>query len=220
MTSGMPVEAIARRPPARWPRYSRTVTCRRRPMPRAIEIAGCRMMAACVAASNRKASASARRWPGRPNRSRAVAEKRAVSTIVLDHEKADQQTGGRHLEQQSRPITVVKRDPDQGPDDDERYRSDRQFEDTARTVGLAITCENCADARISGVPWVISLLLNMPSKKHVYRPRTLAAAALKSCSARSHIDLCRDAPLKYCSPQSRSDGDARRVRHRPAISGM
>src|SRR3954451_11672449 len=100
---------------------------------------------------------------------KAAAEERAVSAIVLDHEEADQQTRRRHLQQEGKPITLVKSGPDQSPDDDERYRRNRQFEDTPRIVRLAIAGEQlrrCADFRYS--LGHICSAPDMRPKKHGY----------------------------------------------------
>src|SRR6201993_2219855 len=70
-----------------------------------------------------------------------AAEKRAVAAVVLDHEEADEQTRCGRRQQQANPMAVGKDSPHQSPDEKERHCCDRQFENAARAVGLAITGE-------------------------------------------------------------------------------
>src|SRR6185437_5861322 len=81
---------------------------------------------------------------------KTAAEKRAMAAVVLDHEEADEQARRGRRQQQANPMAVGKDSPHQSPDDEERNCCDRQFEDAARAVGLAITCEQprqCAGFR-------------------------------------------------------------------------
>ena len=56
----------------------------------------------------------------------AMTKKRPVAAIVLDHEEANEEAGGRHGEQQAKPIAGVESDPHQDPEEGERHRRDRQ----------------------------------------------------------------------------------------------
>src|SRR3954454_12082766 len=164
----MSIQAIQRPTPAR---PSEKFTRGQRidvAQPSLIEIAGVRMVA-CMVTPPVAVWRQCHHAEGTadPIVRKAAAEERAVSAIVLDHEEADQQTRRGHLQQEGKPIALVKSGPDQDPDDDERYRRNRQFEDTPRIVGLAIAgkqLRRCADFRYSLAH--ICSAPDMPPKKH------------------------------------------------------
>ena len=75
--------------------------------------------------------------------SEAVAEKRAMTAVVLDHEQANQKARRRHGDQQRQPpIAEIHHPPRQHPQCDQRHERYGDFENTARRTGFAIAREN------------------------------------------------------------------------------
>ena len=72
-----------------------------------------------------------------------VAEEGAVAAIVLDHERPHQEPGGRNRQQQRQPpIAEIERRPSQGPQRHERRERDRDLDDAAGVVRVAIARED------------------------------------------------------------------------------
>src|SRR5579859_3922725 len=68
-------------------------------------------------------------------------EERPVAAVMLDHEETNEQARGGHGPQQATPMAADKSGAHQSPDDKKGYCCDHQFENAARTIGLAITRE-------------------------------------------------------------------------------
>src|SRR5882757_4826360 len=80
--------------------------------------------------------------PADPIIRKTAAEERPVAAIMLNHEETNEQArGGRHSHQ-TNPIAADKNKAHEGPDDDKGHRGDRQFENAACGIGLAITREH------------------------------------------------------------------------------
>jgi hypothetical protein len=50
-----------------------------------------------------------------------MTKERSVTAIVLNHEKADEESCGRHSEEQANPIPAIESSPHQKPDQNEGY---------------------------------------------------------------------------------------------------
>ena len=72
----------------------------------------------------------------------ALAEKRAMAAIVLDHEEAHQKPGRGQRKQQAKPVSDIEGGPHQEPQEHKRQHRNHDLEDAARTVRLAIAGED------------------------------------------------------------------------------
>src|SRR5262245_8216553 len=71
-----------------------------------------------------------------------MPEEGAVAAIVLDHEQPNQESGGRHGEQQGYPPEAkVICCPGQCPQRHKRHERDGNLDDTAEVTGLAVARE-------------------------------------------------------------------------------
>src|SRR5262245_5504992 len=92
-----------------------------------------------------------------------MAEEGAVAAIMLNHEEAHEQAGGRHREQQTEPIAEVERRPHQDPQQNERHDRDRELRHAAYAAGLAIASKNPCPRpdlglRAVGASWMLRVL--------------------------------------------------------------
>jgi len=71
----------------------------------------------------------------------AVAEKRSVAAIVLDHEKTHEKARGRHSKQQATQITGIESNPGQKPKKGKRPCRDHKLEDAPHVVRLAVVSQ-------------------------------------------------------------------------------
>ena len=77
----------------------------------------------------------------------AAAEERAVAAIVLDHEQAHQEAGGRHREQQRQPIAEPASTSQSGThSSDQGQRGDHDLDNAARPLRLTVTRQDLRPA--------------------------------------------------------------------------
>jgi hypothetical protein len=76
-----------------------------------------------------------------------AAEERAVATVVLDHEQADEKTGGRYDQQQADPVAEMDAEPSEQPEGDERTDGDHKLDQAAAGARAAVPGQDLAPAR-------------------------------------------------------------------------
>ena len=88
----------------------------------------------------------------------AMPEEGTVAAIVLDHKQPNQESGGRHGEQQGHPPEAkVVRCPGQCPQRHKWHERDGNLDDTAGVIGLAVAFEELRPSpRVFRYGWACS----------------------------------------------------------------
>jgi len=81
-----------------------------------------------------------------------LAKEGAVSAIMLDHEKADQEACRRQGEQEAEPVAEAQGRPHQHPEQDERPGRDRELENTPPAARLAVARKELRPSAGVGCP--------------------------------------------------------------------
>jgi hypothetical protein len=94
-----------------------------------------------------------------------TAEERPVAAVMLDHEQTNEQASRGHCQEQTDPMAAGNNTQHQSPDDKKGHCCDRQLENAARAIGLAITAKQLRQR--ASFWWILNhvqLLSDWPAK--------------------------------------------------------
>jgi hypothetical protein len=122
----------------------------------------------------------------------AMAEERAMTAIMLNHEETYEKPCSGHRNNKSEPVAEAQGDPHNDPQRDKSPCCDRKFKGAASMVRLTVTGEDlCPFACSKPVPWFHqelfpSLCVNRGSARNVGAPRWHPDGVFKCSMGQSH----------------------------------
>ena len=82
----------------------------------------------------------------------ATAEESAVATVMLDHEKTNEEARGRHSYDEAQPIAEAKSSPHADPEHDKRSARDHNLQHAASMIRFTVVGENLSPVARSDGP--------------------------------------------------------------------